>query len=297
MCKEKILYSLYKQKNGIELTSREISKLSGEISRIKSGKISDVRVSMSNFKNVDGLFEEYEAFKFEHRYIDFDDMLYMARDILETDREIKDRVRNAYGYVQVDEGQDLSEIQLEILKLISQNVFIVGDDDQGIYGFRGAVPEVMIEIEKYFSGCAIYMLKRNYRSTENIVSSADIFIKQNENRYEKEFIAGSYKGRKPKCRMFEDDKELIAFVRSRALSEKYGNLGILYRNGASSVIPAIMCVKYNIPFKLSGKTGVFFESEITGYILEILRFNARKKKFIKKNTGKCIKRLYKRGLL
>ena len=304
VCKENILDRIYRDINNIELTKTELNKLSNELGKIKnnigpyagpdsgaggnsagsnsagnSGIDPNAVLSMSNFKKVDIIYRTYEKYKSDNNYIDFDDMLYMAKGIFERNPRILKEIQKEYLYYQVDEGQDLSEVQLDIVKILSRNVFIVGDDDQGIYGFRGAKPEAVVNIEKYFSNCAIYYLKQNYRSTEKIVDFSGKFIKQNAVRFDKNFITDLGKGKKPKCKVFMDDSELLAFIYAKISSPKSGSAGILYRNGASCTLPMIMCCKNNIPFKISGGTGIFFDSFVSGDILDLF-LNERDRKNI-----------------
>ena len=288
ICKENILNSIYTDTNNIKLTSTELNKLSNELSKIKNNIKSGAELSMSNFKKIDTVFDTYEKYKYDNNYIDFDDMLYNARDIFVEYPHILKEIQNQYLYYQVDEGQDLSCIQLDILKMLSRNVFIVGDDDQGIYSFRGAEPERIVRIEKYFSDCKIYYLRQNYRSTQKIVDLSGGFIKQNAVRFDKDFITEMGKGKKPKCKVFSDDSELLAFIYAKISSPKHGLTGILYRNGASSTLPSIMCYKNNIPFEISGGTGRFFDSFVSADILELFKNEAARKNIFQNKPEKIL---------
>ena len=101
-------------------------------------------------------------------------------------------VRERFKYILVDEFQDINALQFEAIKLIAEpinNIFIVGDDDQSIYGFRGAAPDLLLNFERLYSGCSKIYLKTNYRSTSNILASALSVINTNNNRYSKDLEA------------------------------------------------------------------------------------------------------------
>ena len=294
--RESILSDLYQKINGIRLTNTEANKLSNEIGKMKNSVASDILRSMSNFKQMDRVFDEYENLKSEKMYIDFDDMLINARDIFQTESTILKEFQRKYKYIQVDEGQDLSVVQLDILKLLGENIFIVGDDDQGIYSFRGAKAESIVHIEKYFSNCRIYSLKENYRSTEEIIDGSDRFIRQNTVRFEKEFVTNKGKGKKPQYRVFADDEELMAFICAKVSKKSSGRCGILYRNGASSVLPAIMCLKNNISFSISGGRGVFFDSFVSRDILDMLK-GCDRKGFFKRRPSSTLRDFISDGFM
>src|SRR5699024_3042862 len=116
------------------------------------------------------------------------DMLTMALEILKNDIYLLRKYRDKYDYIQVDEGQDISRIQMEIIKMLSHpknNLFIVADDDQSIYGFRGAYPKGLFELDEVFKDMKLFYMEQNYRSSKNIVSVSNEFIKQNTLRYNK----------------------------------------------------------------------------------------------------------------
>src|SRR5699024_7914938 len=106
----------------------------------------------------------------------------------QSSKYLLEKYRNKHDYYQVDEGQDTSKIQLEIIKLLAfpeNNLFIVADDDQSIYGFRGAYPKFLLNFTKDYKDGRLYFMEKNYRSTKNIVSICNNFIKSNRNRYDK----------------------------------------------------------------------------------------------------------------
>lgn len=138
------------------------------------------------------LWDRYEALKKQQGRIDFDDMLIHAYQLLLEDSHALAELRDRYRYIQVDEYQDTNYVQRDIIYLLAGengNLAVVGDDDQSIYGFRGACPEVMLGFPKDYPGAKIIRMGTNYRSARNIVSCAGRMIGRNCNRYEKEFVA------------------------------------------------------------------------------------------------------------
>lgn len=261
--KSRIVTDLYFRINNQRLSEIEANKLINELSCIKNGMSVEAAMSGSAFKRLDKVAQQYEEYKKENKIIDYDDMLFFAKDILEEAPVILRKIRSKYKFIQVDEGQDLSEIQMKILKLIARpgenNVFIVGDDDQGIYGFRGAKPECILEIEEFFMGCTIHRLERNYRSTKRIVELAGSFVLQNEKRYDKKHFTRNDIGEKPCCRVFYDDNELMAFLYSKVGNKNCGTCGILFRNGISSILPAAFLYNKGLDFSVGKLRDSFFD--------------------------------------
>ena len=134
------------------------------------------------------VYNMYEDYKENIKKIDFDDMLIKTYNLLKNNKNVLERVRSAYKYILVDEFQDINKVQFEVIKLIASpinNIFVVGDEDQSIYGFRGSRPDFLLEFERYFENSKKYILDINYRSKQGIVDAANKLIQFNKNRYEK----------------------------------------------------------------------------------------------------------------
>jgi DNA helicase-2/ATP-dependent DNA helicase PcrA len=134
------------------------------------------------------IYKAYEKYKREERLIDYDDMLTGTYQLFRQNREMLSFFRDKYHYINVDESQDTSFAQHELIKLLAapkNNIFMVGDEDQSIYGFRAAFPQALLDFEKTYPGAKIMLMERNYRSTGCIVKPANLFIKQNKDRYDK----------------------------------------------------------------------------------------------------------------
>lgn len=151
------------------------------------------------FKDLDEFlkyYEGYKKYKQKNLFLDFDDLLYFCRNLLYQKPEVLDFFRSQYDYIMVDEFQDTSEVQANIVYMVAapkNNLFICGDDDQSIYGFRNAKPQIMISFEDTFHGCGISRLTTNYRSDKKIVEAAGNLISHNTVRFQKD-ISGASSG-------------------------------------------------------------------------------------------------------
>ena len=189
--KYNILKRIYYCINQDYITEEKLETLINSIGYIKNMLITseefaaEFKTDIKNFKDI---FNSYEIYKRTHNLIDFDDMLTLALEVLQKDKYLLNKYRNRYDYIQVDEGQDTSKAQIEIIKTIAypkNNLFIVADDDQSIYGFRGAYPKGLFNFSKIYKNGKIFYMEQNYRSSKNIVSICNKFIKQNTLRYNK----------------------------------------------------------------------------------------------------------------
>ena len=164
----------------IEDENELVSSVLGEISQLKGSRINpEVYYSINCPEDIfRSIFYEYDRELKRNRLIDFDDMLVYCYELLSKRPDILLAWQSKYHYILVDEFQDINKVQYDVIKLLvekSRNIFIVGDDDQSIYGFRGAKPEIMLDFTKDFEDAAKINLDINYRSTSNIHRSQFLF--------------------------------------------------------------------------------------------------------------------------
>ncbi|MDO4530406.1 MAG: ATP-dependent helicase [Bacillota bacterium] len=153
------------------------------------------------------LFHSYERYKERHGKVDFDDMLTACHHLLKTDAEVRDYWQKRYRYILVDEFQDVNKAQfscLEILSEIHRNLFVVGDDDQSIYAFRGARPDFLLDFQKRYPDAKKVILNTNYRSVERIISLSERVIANNRLRFEKNMRGCGEEGEKVTFFLAED---------------------------------------------------------------------------------------------
>ncbi|MFI3229742.1 MAG: UvrD-helicase domain-containing protein [Bacillota bacterium] len=143
------------------------------------------------------LFVRYEELLKENNAMDFDDLLYKTKALFEYAPDVLAKYQERFKYIHVDEFQDTNAVQYDLVKMLSakhNNLFVVGDDDQSIYGWRGAVVTNILEFEKNFPGTKVHKLLQNYRSTENIIDAANKLISHNTERHDKQLFTNNGKG-------------------------------------------------------------------------------------------------------
>ncbi len=179
------------------------------------GNLKDVRKFKSNACDNEMFFkilDEYEREKTLSNKVDFEDMLKSCYELFKENPHILEKWQSVFEYVLVDEFQDINKLQFEIVKMISapqNNIFVVGDDDQAIYGFRGSHPELMFEFEEYYKDSEEILLANNYRSTKSITDVANRLIVHNHERFNKNIVSVGDEGIAPDIRIFKTQKEEI----------------------------------------------------------------------------------------
>lgn len=219
--------------------------------------------------------DDFEAYKKKKRLIDFDDMLVIANDLLEKDRHIISKFKDKYEYILLDEGQDTSSIQFMILdKLINKdnNFFVVADDDQSIYRFRGACPERILNFEMHYKGAHIYRLSENYRSTPSIITASNRLIKNNKLRYTKDLSAHKSGSAPVNVKLFNKDLDEYRYI-AKYLKDATGTVAVLYRNNISQIPLAEYLERYMINFTSYDKKDRFFTHWIIEDIFDIYNFS------------------------
>lgn len=215
------------------ISSNDISELSqniiNDIGNIKGNMLNAQEYEPSCCKKEDFI-KVYNAYNLELKKdgkMDFDDILNECYLLLKENPTILEQWRGLYKYILIDEFQDINRIQMNIIELLASplnNIFVVGDDDQSIYGFRGARPEIMIEFKDYYPEAELIVLNVNYRSTQPIINVAERVIKNNKTRLDKCAHANNDKNFQPDIRKFRNQVEELKFVVSKI--KKYENQGI-----------------------------------------------------------------------
>lgn len=271
------------QKEDLELEDEKefLSSLLSELSFVKGERISLEHYYSKNcseevFKR---LFAGYEKKLRNSGMIDFDDMLGLCYDLLKGRPDILSAWQQKYRYILIDEFQDINRLQFEIVKMLAEpekNLFIVGDDDQSIYRFRGARPELMLGFEEVYPGCQTVLLNINYRSTEEILKPALHLISQNEKRFKKEICSTGARGREILTRVFMDARdetqaiveELMAYAKA---GYTYSDMAILYRTNSGPRLVIEKLMEYNLPFKTRDAVPNLYEHWIAGNLLTYIQ--------------------------
>ncbi|MCL2809822.1 MAG: UvrD-helicase domain-containing protein [Treponema sp.] len=241
-------------------------------SKIKTG-LAKWKDSINLFGiDMEPVYNEYQQALKIYNAVDFDDLLTIPLELLQTNSEVLQKYRNKFRYILVDEFQDTSLIQYKLLKLLAENenanICVVGDDDQSIYSWRGANYENILTFEKDFPDRIEIKLEQNYRSTSTILNAANGVISHNTGRKEKNLWSPK-EGGKP-IELFYPENEsaeaefIASQIRSLMISEKYKyhDFGVLTRTNSLARNIEESFLAENIPYRVSGGTSFFQRKEI-----------------------------------
>lgn len=215
------------------------------------------------------VYKKYQKELISNNAVDFDDLLVLPVKLFRENKEILDYYQEKYKYILIDEYQDTNEAQYKLTKYIAskyQNICVVGDSDQTIYGFRGANYKNILNFNKDYPLCKTVVLNKNYRSTQNILDVANSIIKNNKSRYVKDLISVSGEGTKVVWLKSKDNIEELNFIGNKIKELKkdydYNDMVILYRTNAQSRILEEYCNKNLIPYRIYGSLNFFSRKEI-----------------------------------
>lgn len=278
-------------------SEQELSKLVGDIYKsvtgdfAQEGDIKNIRTLITYAKNMlleedeikalkkecksfSAVYSEYNRILLENKKMDFDDQMVYAYKILRIRPEVLSYFRNRYRYICVDEAQDTSKIQHMIIRLLAGengNVFMVGDEDQSIYGFRAAYPEALMDFEKVYKNPKVLMLETNYRSTWQIVENADSFIKKNKTRRPKNMKAAMGSGSDIKSVKFRRRTDQYDYIVKLA-ENSHTETAVLYRDNDSAVPIIDIFERRGIDYWCRGNDSSFFSHAVVRDIEDIINF-------------------------
>lgn len=260
-------------------TESDIKELRMKITYVKNQMVPKKELDSVTVSSSDGtisikeLYEEYVRFMRDSSLMDFDDQLVFSYQILKKNPKILKRFQDKYQYICVDEAQDTSLIQHRIIQMLaekSRNIFMVGDEDQSIYGFRAAYPKALLEFERTWKDAKVLFIETNYRSTPEIVGTSMDFIRQNKKRRDKKMKAFNPSGAKidilwAKNRIQQFD--MIADIAHDATEP----VTFLYRNN-DTALPIIDTLdRSGIPYKVRAVDSLFFTNIIYRDVMCIFR--------------------------
>ncbi|MCI9615640.1 MAG: DNA helicase PcrA [Dorea sp.] len=217
------------------------------------------------------VYEEYEKQLRANNALDFDDLLVKAVQLFQTQADVLDHYQERFRYIMVDEYQDTNTVQFELVRLLSskyRNLCVVGDDDQSIYKFRGANIKNILNFEEFFEDAKVIKLEQNYRSTGNILNTANAVIRNNHGRKDKTLWTANGEGEKLSLRQFDsayDEAEYIVDdIKARVDRQEgtYENFAILYRTNAQSRLFEEKFVTANVPYRIIGGINFYARREI-----------------------------------
>ena len=221
------------------------------------------------------VYELYQKRLKENNAIDFDDIINYTIKILQENEDIREYYTNKFKYVLVDEYQDTNRSQFTLVTILAskyKNITAVGDNDQGIYSFRGADISIILNFEKDFPGTKIIKLEQNYRCTGNILKAANSVIKNNEVKYKKELWTQNEEGNLPKVYQADNEYDEASYIveqiehLKREEYYKYQDFAILYRMNTQSRAIEDILRRENIPYKIIGGLKFYERKEIKDII-------------------------------
>lgn len=254
----------------------QVRSLAQKVCKVKNKLMTfqEIEAIEENSLDFSAFYQAYKLYMSEHDLMDFDDQLLMANDLLNEYPDILQRAHEKFRYVSVDEAQDTSYVQhLIVQKLVGRNgnIFMVGDEDQSIYGFRGAYPAALLDFQSNYNEPCILRMETNYRSDRNIVSAANQFIKLNTRRLDKNMRAQSQKDGAIVVTCIDHMEQQAELLLERIRNQKPDeSLAILYRNN-DSAIPLINLLQMNgIQVQTRDATGTFMTNYVIRDLLDFM---------------------------
>lgn len=273
----KMLADIFHRVENDYATESDLKSICGMITYIKNRMLTDDEIRQldeeAGFK-ISEIYKEYRKEMRSRGRMDYDDQMVYAYNILKKSPETLRYFQNKFAYICVDEAQDTSKIQHEIIKLLAggrNNLFMVGDEDQSIYGFRAAYPEALLAFENNYPAAKILLMEENFRSDAKIVAVADRFIQKNVLRHEKHMVPA-------KAAVMDVEKIVLKdrYAQYLYLAKAVENCGVqtavLYRNNESMLPLMDLLERMGILYKVRNVELTFFTHRIVQDIRNMIRF-------------------------
>lgn len=262
------------EKEFIEGVSSEISLVKGE--KMDISNYYSMNCSEENFQQI---YKLYEKKLRNANLIDFDDMLLLCYELLTERSDILKLWQQKYEYILIDEFQDINKIQYDIVRLLAKpqdNLFIVGDDDQSIYRFRGAKPDIMLHFTSDYKKAQKVLLDLNYRSKAKIVEGALRVVQNNTKRFEKNIKAVREATEEIEVTQFKDlseenQKVLEYIMNYHKKGVPYSQMAVLYRTNTQPGALVEKLMEYNVPFRMRDTIPNIYEHWITKNIIAYIQ--------------------------
>ena len=290
----KIVSDLYRELSGEFATQSVIKELRKGIAYVKNMMLGkeDLGELDTGFNQFPELYAQYNLALRQRRWMDYDDQMIYAKTILENYPDILAHFQDAFPYICVDEAQDTSKIQHAIIQLLARktgNLFMVGDEDQSIYGFRAAYPDALMQFEQTYPKARVLLMEENYRSTPEILRLANGFIRKNTDRRPKTVRPTRVSGANVHLISAADRTAQYAWLLDMA-AHCDGQTAVLYRNNDSALPLIDLMERQGFPYRCRQMDDTFFTHRIVADLLDIIAFaNDRK------NTEAFLRIYYKIG--
>ncbi len=269
----KVVKDVMKELDIDEPKPKEIQKLISKSKNFTEFNIKDPYLK-EKFLNISYKYQEYLE---ENNLLDFDDLIIKTIEVLKNNKDILEKYQEKFQYILVDEFQDTNDLQYKLMFMLSarhHNIFVVGDDFQSIYSFRGARIENIERFRKDFLEHKLILLERNYRSTSEILDLANNVIEHNQNQIKKVMFTENKKGNKPFVLQTDTEKAEARFVVTKIKQfynqgDKYSDCAVMYRSNAISRNIEDALIANHIPYKIYGALSFFARKEIKDMIAYI----------------------------
>lgn len=290
----KIVSDLYRELSGEFATQSVIKELRKGIAYVKNMMLGkeDLGELDTGFDQFPDLYAQYNLALRQRHWMDYDDQMIYAKTILENYPDILAHFQDAFPYICVDEAQDTSKIQHAIIQLLARktgNLFMVGDEDQSIYGFRAAYPDALMQFEQTYPKARVLLMEENYRSTPEILHLANGFIRKNTDRRPKTVRPTRVSGANVHLISAADRTAQYAWLLDMA-AHCDGQTAVLYRNNDSALPLIDLMERQGLPFRCRQMDDTFFTHRLVADLLDIIAFaNDRR------NTEAFLRIYYKIG--
>lgn len=280
--KKFILRGLYQQVNGMKPSEEEMSELMTFITFAKNRLLKGAELAniKTNAPKLPEIFEAYETFKKKDEnklLLDFDDMLTHCLQILQENEAIRTKFQQKFEYLLTDESQDNSVVQHELVEILAypqNNICVVADDDQSIFRWRGSDVNKLLSFSDVYPNATILTMSQNYRSSPEIVDTANTFIKRNKNRYEKEMFTENPSVKPIEVKNFTQFEAQFKYLAEQIkVQDNRKEIAILYRNNSSAVPLANELLRSGIEFYMKDIDTKFFRHWIVEDILNFMRLS------------------------
>lgn len=270
---KKIIKDILKEEKP-DADQKELKQIRSRISKIKNRSENEGYGFNGNNDLASQVYDEYQKYLFTNNLVDFDDLLLLTIELFKQFPDIQKKYNNQFKYVLVDEFQDTNNVQYELVSLIlgsNKNIFIVGDEDQSIYAFRGANIKNITKFREDYPDYHIVLLEENYRSTNNILNAANQIIKNNKSRIEKKLFSSKGNGEKIIKYKGATERDEVEYISKMILKltrkdYKYSDFAILYRMNNLSRMFEDNFLSKHIPYGIVGNTSFYKRREIKDFI-------------------------------
>lgn len=273
-----LIGTLYHRLTGEYATESTIKAVQTAITYVKNQMITSeqelAQVEVEGVTDFPALYHAYGQALQQQQKMDYDDQLVYARKILKLCPPVLRQFQARYRYFCVDEAQDTSKIQHAIISLLAQNsgnLFMVGDEDQSIYGFRAAYPQALLHFQEIYPKAQVLYMETNYRSTQEIVSAAQTFIEKNKNRHPKHMVSTGRTGPRIRKAMVQNRASQYAYL-AAVVKKAAQPIAILYRDNDSAIPLIDLFQRQQIPYRCRQVDCGFFTHRVVRDICNIIRF-------------------------